>query len=542
MCRSKAHGGRRCRGGKCAESRRARQRAYQARKRSERKQLEQHKSTSPLSTSLKSPITDSALRESDSLYVKHLFEDLESAADTDVSKWQKKQSRDNFRANRRLAVMEMMVREGRFDILDYELSDDDRARIQGMSAVEFQRMLGGVRDHLDVDTVVNDYGHSGTIGDDPGERTVRFIGELANIWLDGQTAAQLSAYRDDVAHFNGDGDQKTSFFDHSRRIAAARREAVSSALSELGTSAEVKASISTQKRKIGAHLREVSKLYPDAWKRSVDENCNELRIYASEARAHYKESAQVTHKAWHDNGTHTLLRGTFTEPTEVTLNPYFDGTTDRKDHVTVAVGGDPNNPEHVSSNNTAAETLNAKLSEMKLYVGGKKWYAQASESVRYEPVVTEDGTLGIKQQKFHAEGRESVIRTPEDDPSTLAHELAHRMEWGNEHIRALEARFLSRRAGDEEATSYHSDEQDFYADHFTNTYIGKVYNHGTREVLSVGMEMLFYGDNGAGVGAELPYDSYTRKGDDGRTVEDRDHLNFVLGLLFSARKSAPQGT
>ena len=56
------------------------------------------------------------------------------------------------------------------------------------------------------------------------------------------------------------------------------------------------------------------------------------------------------------------------------------------------------------------------------------------------------------------------------------------------------------------------------------------------------MEMLFYGDNGAGVGAELPYDSYTRKGDDGRTVEDRDHLNFVLGLLFSARKSAPQGT
>ncbi len=542
MCRSKAHGGRRCRGGKCAESRRARQRAYQARKRSERKQLEQHKSTSPLSTSLKSPITDSALRESDSVYVKHLFEDLESAADTDVSKWQKKQSRDNFRANRRLAVMEMMVREGRFDILDYELSDDDRARIQGMSAEEFQGMLDGVRDHLDVDTVVNDYGHSGTIGDDPGERTVRFIGELANTWLDGQTAAELSAYRDDVAHFNGDGDQKTSFFDHSRHIAAARREAVSSALSALGTSAGVKASISTQKRKIGAHLREVSRLYPDAWKRSVDENCNELRIYASEARAHYKESAQVTHKAWHDNGTHTLLRGTFTEPTEVTLNPYFDGTTDTKDHVTVAIGGDPNNPEHVSSNNTAAEALNAKLSEMKLYVGGRKWYAPASESVRYETCVTENGTLGVKQQKFRAEGRESVIRTPEDDPSTLAHELAHRMEWGNEHIRALEARFLSRRAGDEEATSYHSDEQDFYADHFTNTYIGKVYNHGTREVLSVGMEMLFYGDNGAGVGAELPYDAYTRKGDDGRTVEDRDHLNFVLGLLFSARKSIPQGT
>ena len=459
------------------------------------------------------------------------------AADPNASEWRKKQSRDNFRANRRLAVVEMMVREGRFGILDHKLSDDDRVRIQGMSAEEFQVMLGRFRDHLDVDTVINDYGHSGTIGYDPGERTVRFIGELANTWLDGQTAAQLSAYRDDVAHFNGGGEQKTSFFDHSRHIAAARREAVSSALSELGTSTDVKANISTQKRKIGAHLRDVSKLYPDAWKNAVDENCNALRIYASEARAHYKESAQVTHKAWHDNGTHTLLRGTFTEPTEVSLNPYFDGTTDMKDHVTVTVGGDPNNSEHVSSNKAAAETLNAKLSEMKLYVGGRRWYAPASETMRYEPVVTEDGTLGIKQQKFRAEGRESVIRTPEDCPSTLAHELAHRMEWGNEHIRALEAHFLSRRAGDEEATSYHSDEQDFYADHFTNTYIGKVYEHGTREVLSVGMEMLLYGDNGAGVGAELPHDTYTRTGDDGRTVEDRDHLNFVLGLLFSARKA-----
>lgn len=530
MCRDKAHGGRRCRGGKCSESRRARQRAYQARKR-----LKQRESTSPLFSNLRTPITDSDLRESDSAYVRILFKDAGPAAVN--TEWLRKQSQNAFRANRRLAVVELMVEAGRFDILGHELSDGERSRIQKMSVDEFNGFLSSVRAHLDVDTVVNDYGHSGTIGNDPGERTVRFVGELANTWLDGQTAAQMSAYRDDVERFNANGTNEMSFFDHSRRIASARRDAVISALSALGTSAEVRANISSQKRKIGAMLRDVSKLYPDAWKDAVEQNCNPLRIYASDARAHYKESTQVKTKAWHPNGTHSTLRRTFTGPTEVTLNPYFDATHDMEDHVTVTVGGDPNNSEHVSSNKDAVETLNAKLSEIKLYVGGRRWYAPASEDMRYDAIVTEGGTLGIAQRRFRAEGRESVIRTPAESPSTLAHELAHRMEWGNEHIRALEARFLSRRAGDEEATSYHSDEQDFYADHFTNTYIGKVYEHGTREVLSVGMEMLLYGDNGAGVGAELPHDTYTRTGDDGRTVEDRDHLNFVLGLLFSARKA-----
>lgn len=545
MCRSLAQGGRRCRGGKCAESRRARQRAYQARKRAAKRALQQGKSTSLHFNSLKPGFHESDLSDKDREYLSTLrerMESLEGSARTNAE--------DNFRANRRLVIMDHMLAEGRFDILDRGLTDEDRAYIEGLTSQQLTDHVTALRDHLNVDTLINDYGYSGTIAHDPAEKATRFIGEVVSTWMDKQVQAEMSAMTDTVNDWArvkaaGEDDARTlfeyskQFRDRARDIGQARARALVTTLdATVGTSSELSARVDSQKKKIGQHLRDVSKLYPDSWKSSVEQKCHPLRIYASNARAHYASSRQKSEKGWIPANIPPVMIRSMQEPEVVSLHPYFDYGA-HNDEVKVVIGGDPGNPDHVALNEEAARTLNDSLDELRLWTGGRRGSIKASSQARFVVETTPEGTLTLRKERFdNLPGREAVIRVHQDAPGTLAHELAHRMENGNVHIQALESRFLSRRSDGEESVKYFRDKQDFYADHFTHTYVGKVYNDGYREVLSTGMEMLLYGESGAGVGAQLTTDSHTRKGDDGRTVEDRDHLNFVLGLLFTARKSA----
>lgn len=545
MCRSNAQGGRRCKGAKCAESRRARQRAYQARKRAARKNALSAAASSATSVfaSLMPAFKESDLSEKDREYIGLL---QEKAGDTVFSR---AHAESNFRANRRLLVIDHMVADGRFDILDRGLTDEDRAQIQSMTPEQFTENLNALRDHLNVDTLINDYGYSGTVAHDPAEKAVQFVGEVVNTWLDKQVEAEMAALGDTLSEWERDraaggsaiktmGDYRSRFQECAKDIGKARSTALSVMLgSAVGTDADVAADISSQKKKIGAHIKDVSRLYPDSWKRSVDEKCNPLRIYASTARAHYSGSKQRSEKGWIPANVPLVMSRPMEAPEVVSLNPYFDYGGDR-DETKVVVGGDPSNPDHVKLNEEAAATLNEALDHMRLWVGGRKGSIKASSQARFVVSTTDEGTLTLRKERYdNLPGREAVIRVHQDSPSTLAHELAHRMENGNTHIQALEARFLSRRTEGEEAVGYYRDKQEFYSDHFTNTYVGKVYNDGYREVLSMGMEMLLYGKAGAGVGSEISVDKHTKKSGDGRTVADREHLNFVLGLLFSARKS-----
>ena len=545
MCRSKSQGGRRCSGGKCAESRRARQRAYQARKRAARKNALSAvtSSTSSVFASLMPTFKESDLSEKDREYLGLL---QGKAEDTVFSRTH---AENNLRANRRLAVVDHMISEGRFDILDKELTDEDRAAIRSMSQEQLVQHLEELRDHLNVDTLINDYGYSGTVAHDPAEKSVQFIGEVVNTWLDKQVEAEMAALEGTLSEWERDraaggsaiktmGDYRSRFQECANDIGKARFTVLSGMLgSAVGTDADVTADISSQKKKIGAHLGDVSHIYPDSWKRSVDEKCNPLRIYASNARAHYSSSTTRSEKGWIPANVPLVMSRPMETPEVVSLNPYFDYGGDR-DETKVVVGGDPSNPDHVKLNEEAAATLNEALDHMRLWVGGRKGSIKASSQARFVVATTDEGTLTLRKERYdNLPGREAVIRVHQDSPSTLAHELAHRMENGNTHIQALEARFLSRRTEGEESVGYYRDKQEFYSDHFTNTYVGKVYNDGYREVLSMGMEMLLYGKAGAGVGSEIAVDKHTKKSDDGRTVSDREHLNFVLGMLFSARKA-----
>lgn len=138
--------------------------------------------------------------------------------------------------------------------------------------------------------------------------------------------------------------------------------------------------------------------------------------------------------------------------------------------------------------------------------------------------------------------RDQVIATATvRDERTLIHEIAHRMEDLHPPLRHLEERFLKRRVPTDVVMSqYHDDAHRVPLGVFPHAYTGKRYTStGFREVLATGMDALFSGRNGAGVGAGVPDETeklHATVTPSGRYIEDRDHVSFVLGLLLSARR------
>lgn len=118
--------------------------------------------------------------------------------------------------------------------------------------------------------------------------------------------------------------------------------------------------------------------------------------------------------------------------------------------------------------------------------------------------------------------------------SIAIHEYAHRCEstYNKNILSKLQDTFLERRTTAEDGTRedltviYENDgkkEKEIgYRNSFSTHYIGRVYEHANREVLSMGMEMIFKNTTGGmtRVGTGLAH-----KG------ADKDHRNFILGLL-----------
>lgn len=126
-------------------------------------------------------------------------------------------------------------------------------------------------------------------------------------------------------------------------------------------------------------------------------------------------------------------------------------------------------------------------------------------------------------------------KNPESREAVLLHEMAHRAESTNPVIPKLEKAFISRRANKTDETWHDNmipalgiwDTQEYAHDGgFVTPYVGKEYpNSSSYEVLSVGIESIYGGNNGGLVGA-------SRAGE--RNKADLNHRGFVLGLLASA--------
>lgn len=114
------------------------------------------------------------------------------------------------------------------------------------------------------------------------------------------------------------------------------------------------------------------------------------------------------------------------------------------------------------------------------------------------------------------------------------HEFAHRVEDTSPKIKVFEDVFLRRRAGHLKASDDFTTEPEKmtpidglknehgFKDNFPTHYMGKVYSDGSREILAMGMESLFAGENGSlsGLNGFKP---------------DPDYKKFVLGVLATAK-------
>ncbi len=136
------------------------------------------------------------------------------------------------------------------------------------------------------------------------------------------------------------------------------------------------------------------------------------------------------------------------------------------------------------------------------------------------------------------EGASNIVGTHDGLYSVSTHELAHRMEYTVPGITRLESAFLERRTTNEDGERQplvalfggkkHGGRQEVARpDGFVNAYIGKEYpGERAHEVLSMGMQCLFSGNDGGLVGA-------------GRYGSDTDMRAFILGALACAsRKKA----
>lgn len=123
-----------------------------------------------------------------------------------------------------------------------------------------------------------------------------------------------------------------------------------------------------------------------------------------------------------------------------------------------------------------------------------------------------------------------------NDMESLAHEIVHHAQGSHHYLRSLEALFVQQRASGSTPRQYDNDPEPCFPDEFPNIYTGKVYPGGSREVLTTGVQQLFFGWMGAGVGASIvdaPGCTQTDP-DTGRLRADPDHLDFTLGVLLSA--------
>lgn len=117
-----------------------------------------------------------------------------------------------------------------------------------------------------------------------------------------------------------------------------------------------------------------------------------------------------------------------------------------------------------------------------------------------------------------------------------AHEFSHRCESAVPGVAVLENEFLTRRTSivvdpetgatdrEKKVLLYAGTDEWTRPDHFASAYMGKHYDHGHTEILSMGMESLFAGTHGGLIGVNS-HDA------------DPEMRNFILGVLATAGRS-----
>lgn len=483
------------------------------------------------------------------------------------------------------AAMEALEADGRFDLLDKPLTDAERAEIAGLDAMQAGQRLNALRDHFNASFVVSSAGEHPY--NDRAEQVARYIGDVTNTWVEAQVSEQLEmadqflteTYTKEMASLNtrqaearaqmdaalketdyelkgklrGDAFRAQAEISNekaalgkaldtfSKSIAQARAAALTDLMATTVSSHEPVpvGDIVGQKKALGASLSEASAMFPDSWKQNTL-GLSPLIVRASKARAHYCANSPVKKKSFAAAADATVEYAAVTAPSPVVIM-----SRRRREDMEILVGGYPNNPEHVALMEKERERLNAEDRQWIAENTNRYLATNRKADPRWEVYTNSQGVLALRETfpcGMRTVGYESVIRV-DDSKSTMVHELAHRMEDGNPHLRAVCEEFVRRRTTDdngerERPTRYYRDKEPVFKDHLTHAYIGKMYSKKHTEVLSMGMEMLMFGKYGGGYGLSTVTDSKYMNPiseDESRVTKDPEHMNLIMGLLLSAK-------
>lgn len=169
------------------------------------------------------------------------------------------------------------------------------------------------------------------------------------------------------------------------------------------------------------------------------------------------------------------------------------------------------------------------------------WINAHGQTIDFDPDANFRGGRGFTPGPRRPRRVDSTIKVQAGDDSTLLHELAHRFEQtaGERNVMtfsrpllSLTTKFLRDRAGSSDRVklkdlrpdSGYEDHEETWEDDFVDPYMGKDYAGRTTEVLTMGLQAIFFPE----YGRELdPPKSRGKKGDPAM----RD---FILGLLAAA--------
>lgn len=441
---------------------------------------------------------------------------------------------------------------GLFDVL----TDEYRNELRSKDINEVAALVTQLRDRIDVDRVVN----SVTENSSPEEKraaveAVSLLGDVTLSWVEGQTVEQeaaaavvLSNYRHafQTAEAAGGGAFVTMAFaeyaprldEAANNISEARYSAIRELLSNtVGTGMSIDPYVHEAAPE---HTRRMLKRFadvtPDSWKKNVEQRCGKLNIFAAKERGVYfmETDQEIKYPTYEVCEQETAaIAATVTNSLQV-VPVQLPGDDYPQP---VKLGGRADDPYSRYLNEYTVAQMNRYMAERK--VAGKLDIPD-DEFIEFESAVTDDGRLTVIQKRVtlhDATYEGNVLQLDHAKPSTVMHEMSHRMQHGNPHLWVVEKGIIdARRGAGEPETTFGNDGEPVIADEFAHIYFGKYYpQYKVTESLATGMEVLFEGTYGAGSGVGLTTDRYARPVDYQFKV-DRRHIAATVGLLASATK------
>lgn len=332
-----------------------------------------------------------------------------------------------------------------------------------------------------------------------------------------------------------------------------RNEAMKAALAEVGVQfadpETLKFSDDSHKDAVTS-LKNALEYFPQEWidNSNAYHQQTELRVKRSRGRAHYSSSREQTKRTFGTKATVDVQPEEWQPDTSTLEGMEYVDMKGEKVWVD-PVSGHRQRAVYVPEGHKTWAKLSYDYSDSPKK-GWEKVEYMKTEWNRDQRAYVKTGEQAVKYRKLKkvhistswerkAEltvTRDTLTRVGKDDGFRVAmHEFSHRVEHSTPVVAGYEDAFLSRRAGhlpqtnpsgeQEKLTAIYAGKKEMgYKDNFPTHYMGKVYEHGHREILSMGMETLFAGRNGAFVGME----GYKA---------DPDYKKFVLGVLASSVKN-----